>query len=162
MPAFAWLINNRVTKRLYCTSHIDCTAEARIVIDIDGKFRLSRSGVHTGAHVSRESQRTGIHKPLLTEIDEMFEITTTEVQGVRHNVGASKIALIDYENEDVLISSHFFQNMRYPIEQNGHRIAWEPFEFQHELLNLWFYAARGCPGVVPNESLSKLTIEQLN
>eukprot|EP00644_Phytophthora_capsici_P013517 jgi/Phyca11/115784/e_gw1.29.414.1 len=69
---FALINNNSVTKRLWCTSHLDCTAEARIKLDPDGKFRLTRSGVHTTTPAPLASQRTGIHKPLLPEIDNLL------------------------------------------------------------------------------------------
>ncbi|KAG1704636.1 hypothetical protein DVH05_005565 [Phytophthora capsici] len=69
---FALINNNSATKRLWCTSHLDCTAEARIKLDPDGKFRLSRSGIHTTTPAPLASQRTGIHKPLLPEIDNLL------------------------------------------------------------------------------------------
>jgi hypothetical protein len=55
-----------------CTTHVDCTAEARIKKERNGQFRLFRSGVHTAETVNIVAQRSGIHKSLLLEIDNLL------------------------------------------------------------------------------------------
>jgi hypothetical protein len=55
-----------------CTTHVDCTAEARIKKERNGHFRLFRSGVHTAETVNIVAQRSGIHKSLLLEIDNLL------------------------------------------------------------------------------------------
>ncbi|EGZ23188.1 hypothetical protein PHYSODRAFT_324422 [Phytophthora sojae] len=64
--------NGRTTTLLSCTSHVDCAAVARIKCNKDEQYGLSRSGMHTTEPAPGVEQRTGIHKPLLPEIDNLL------------------------------------------------------------------------------------------
>ncbi|KAE9027759.1 hypothetical protein PR001_g10391 [Phytophthora rubi] len=69
---FSVTSNSRLSTRLSCTTHVDCTAEARIKKERNGQFRLFRSGMHTTETVDVMAQRTGIHKPFLSEVDNLL------------------------------------------------------------------------------------------
>ncbi|EGZ06483.1 hypothetical protein PHYSODRAFT_531753 [Phytophthora sojae] len=64
--------NGRTTTQLSCTFHVDCAAVVRIKCNKDEQYVLSRSGMHTTEPAPVEEQRTGIHKPLLPEIDNLL------------------------------------------------------------------------------------------
>ncbi|ETK95931.1 hypothetical protein L915_01199 [Phytophthora nicotianae] len=54
------------------TSHAGCNAAAKINMNPNGIYILSRAGTHSPVVVPTNAQRTGIHKPLLTEVDNLL------------------------------------------------------------------------------------------
>jgi hypothetical protein len=69
---FSVIGDSRFSTRLSCTTHVDCTAKARIKKERNGQFHIFRSGVHTAETVDIAAQRSGIHKPLLSDIDNLL------------------------------------------------------------------------------------------
>ncbi|KAE9003155.1 hypothetical protein PR002_g17422 [Phytophthora rubi] len=86
--------------------------------------------MHIDATVDAMAQRTGIHKSLFSEIDNLL----LDGQGPRRCLVTLQTKYIN--NEETFSKSTFFKDKGYRVEDDALRVSLKPWEYQNKLLVL--------------------------